>query len=134
MKAKALIEFLDGVLKPGEFRDYAPNGLQVEGRENISSIVLGVSASLGLLEAAAVKGADAVLVHHGWFWRGEDARIVGVKGRRIRSLIENGMNLIGYHLPLDAHPEVGNNAELARVLGLSIDTRAGNPFGPHDGG
>ena len=90
MKAKALIEFLDGVLKPGEFRDYAPNGLQVEGRENISSIVLGVSASLGLLEAAAAKGADAVLVHHGWFWRGEDARIVGVKGRRIRCLIENG--------------------------------------------
>ena len=125
MKTRALIEFLDGVLKTGEFRDYAPNGLQVEGRENISSIVLGVSASLGLIEAAAAKGADAVLVHHGWFWRGEDARIVGVKGRRIRCLIENGMNLIGYHLPLDAHPEVGNNAELARVLGLSIDTRAG---------
>lgn len=125
MRVKELIEYLDGLLTPGEFKDYAPNGLQVEGRDEVKRIVLGVSASLGLIEAARDRGADTVLVHHGWFWRGEDPRICGVKGRRIRTLLESGMNLVAYHLPLDAHPEVGNNAELARVLGLSVETRTG---------
>lgn len=125
MQVQALIRHLDEYLRAGEFRDYAPNGLQVEGRQEVSRIVLGVSASLGLIEAAARRGADAVLVHHGWFWKGESPRICGTRGKRIRRLIESGMNLIAYHLPLDAHEEVGNNAELARVLGLSIDVRAG---------
>ncbi|MDO5531287.1 Nif3-like dinuclear metal center hexameric protein [Sutterella sp.] len=125
MKTRDLIAYLDELLVPGEFKDYAPNGLQVEGRGEVNRIVLGVSASLGLIEAARERRADAVLVHHGWFWRGEDARITGVKGRRVRTLIESEMNLIAYHLPLDAHAEVGNNAELARVLGLSIESRTG---------
>lgn len=125
MKVKALIDYLDECLKPGEFRDYAPNGLQVEGRGEVRRIVLGVSASLGLIREAARRNADAVLVHHGWFWRGEDPRITGVKGARVRALIESGLSLIAYHLPLDAHPEVGNNAELARVLGLCVEARAG---------
>lgn len=125
MKVTALIDYLDECLKPEEFRDYAPNGLQVEGRGEVMRIVLGVTASLGLIREAARRRADAVLVHHGWFWRGEDPRITGVKGARVRALIDAGLNLIAYHLPLDTHPEVGNNAELARVLGLSIETRTG---------
>lgn len=126
MRVRTLVEYLDEYLHAGDFRDYAPNGLQVEGSAEVNKIVLGVTASLGLIEAAAERGAQAVLVHHGWFWKGEDARIVGVKGRRVRRLIESGLNLIAYHLPLDAHEEVGNNAELARVLGLSVETRAGD--------
>lgn len=125
MKVSALIEHLNGLLKPEEFRDYAPNGLQVEGRGEVRRIVLGVTASLGLIKAAAERKADMVLVHHGWFWRGEDPRLVGMKGRRVRALLSAGMNLAAYHLPLDAHPEFGNNAELARLLGLTVEARAG---------
>ena len=95
------------------FRDYCPNGLQVEGRVEVAHVVTGVTASLALLEAAVAVNADLVLVHHGYFWRGEDPRVIGPRQRRLKSLLENEINLLAYHLPLDAHPELGNNAGLA---------------------
>ena len=125
MRIQELTQYLDTYLRAGEFHDYAPNGLQVEGTREVEHIVLGVSASLGLIDEAARLGADVVLVHHGWFWKGESPRIAGVKGCRIRHLMQSGMHLVGYHLPLDAHETVGNNAELARVLGLTIESRHG---------
>ena len=125
MRIQELTEYLDTYLRAGEFHDYAPNGLQVEGTREVKHIVLGVSASLGLIDEAARRGADVVLVHHGWFWKGESPRIAGVKGCRIRHLMQSGMHLVGYHLPLDAHETVGNNAELARLLGLTIESRHG---------
>ena len=112
-------ERLNQLLRPEAFNDYCPNGLQVEGRADISHIVSGVTASLALIEAAAAAGADALLVHHGYFWRGEDPRLVGVKGERIRRLLSAGINLYAYHLPLDCHPTLGNNAALGRIMGVS---------------
>lgn len=102
MRIQELTQYLDTYLRAGEFHDYAPNGLQVEGTREVEHIVLGVSASLGLIDEAARLGADVVLVHHGWFWKGESPRIAGVKGCRIRHLMQSGMHLVGYHLPLDA--------------------------------
>ena len=107
------------------FRDYCPNGLQVEGRAQVSHIVSGVTASQALLEAAIERGADMVLVHHGYFWRGEDARIVGTRQRRIKTLLAHDLNLFAYHLPLDAHPVMGNNAQLGKRLGFSDEGRFG---------
>ncbi len=114
-----LLRTLDGWLQPERFRDYAPNGLQVEGRDAIRRVVCGVTASAALLDKAAELGADAVLVHHGWFWRNEDPRLLGWRRERMRRVLAADINLIAYHLPLDAHPEWGNNAQLARVLGLT---------------
>ncbi len=113
-----LVAYADELLAVGEFTDYCPNGLQVEGRPEVARIVGGVSASQALLDEAAARGVDLVLVHHGWFWRGEDACIVGIKRRRLATLLRHDIGLLAYHLPLDAHPELGNNAQLARVLGL----------------
>lgn len=113
-----LTEYLATTLDINRFRDYCPNGLQVEGRVRVAHIVTGVTASLALLDAAHAAGADAVLVHHGYFWRGEDMRIVGHRQRRIKLLLSNDINLFAYHLPLDAHPVLGNNAQLAGRLGL----------------
>ena len=113
-----LTAFLDDLLEPGRFRDYCPNGLQVEGREDISRLVTGVTASQALLEAAIERNADAILVHHGYFWKSEDPRIVGIKAQRIRSLIAHDINLFAYHLPLDWHMELGNNATLGRLMGI----------------
>lgn len=110
--------YLDELLDSARFEDYAPNGIQVEGRPEVRRIVGGVTASLALLEAAAADRADAVLVHHGWFWRNEDPRVRGMKGRRMQALMNAGMSLIAYHLPLDAHPVLGNNARLAHALGI----------------
>lgn len=121
----AIERHLTTTLDINRFRDYCPNGLQVEGRERIRSIVTGVTASMALLEAAQAHGADMVLVHHGYFWRGEDPRVVGPRQRRLRLLLANEINLFAYHLPLDAHPELGNNAQLARVLGFAPDGRFG---------
>lgn len=115
------------------FKDYCPNGLQVEGKTHIRRIVTGVTASEALLRAAIDLQADAVLVHHGWFWRGEDPRVRGPRRTRMRLVLENELNLFGYHLPLDAHPELGNNAMLARKLGLAPERDGqGQPitFGP----
>jgi dinuclear metal center YbgI/SA1388 family protein len=117
---------LDQLLEPGRFSDYCPNGLQVEGRERVRRIVTGVTASEALLRAAIDAGADAVLVHHGYFWRGEDARVVGTRRNRLKLLLQHDLNLFAYHLPLDAHAELGNNAQLARVLGWSVDGRFGD--------
>ncbi len=111
--------FLDALLTPARFEDYCPNGLQVEGREEVHHLVTGVTASQALLNAARERGADAILVHHGYFWRGEDSRITGMKAARLRTLIAAEMSLFAYHLPLDCHPEYGNNATLGRLMGVS---------------
>lgn len=125
-----LVHWLDTYLDSPRFKDYCPNGLQVEGAETIRHIVTGVTASLALLEAAVERGADTVLVHHGWFWKNEDERIRGMKKKRIAFALQHDLNLIAYHLPLDAHPEVGNNSQLARVLGFQHDLDAnGLPLG-----
>ena len=125
MQRAELDAYLDQYLDVAKFRDYCPNGLQVEGNAIVERIVTGVTASLELIERAIESRADALLVHHGYFWRGEDQRIVGVKRGRIARLLDNDLNLYAFHLPLDAHAEVGNNAALARVLGLEIDGRTG---------
>src|SRR4051794_27577323 len=116
---------LDQLLQPARFKDYGPNGLQVEGGDSVRRIVSGVTASRALIEAAIADGADTLLVHHGLFWRGQDGRITGWMKQRLALLLAHDMNLFAYHLPLDAHPELGNNAQLARVLGLSADARFG---------
>ncbi|MGX8940476.1 type 2 GTP cyclohydrolase I [Symbiopectobacterium sp. Eva_TO] len=102
------------------FQDYAPNGLQVEGRDNVQRIITGVTASQALLDVAVAQQADAVLVHHGYFWKNESPVISGMKRRRLKTLLANDINLYGYHLPLDAHPELGNNACLAALLDITV--------------
>jgi dinuclear metal center YbgI/SA1388 family protein len=118
-------KYLEQTLDINRFRDYCPNGMQVEGRATIGKIVTGVTASLALVEAAIAEEADAILVHHGYFWRGEDARVIGTKQRRLKLLLANDINLFAYHLPLDMHPEFGNNAQLAQRLGLTEQGRFG---------
>ncbi|MDR2112122.1 MAG: Nif3-like dinuclear metal center hexameric protein, partial [Candidatus Accumulibacter sp.] len=116
MKREELVRYLDQLLESARFRDYCPNGLQVEGAGEIRRIVAGVSACQALVDAAAERGADALLAHHGWFWRGEDGRVTGFRRTRLQTLLAKDINLIAYHLPLDAHPELGNNARLAALL------------------
>jgi len=116
---------LRGLLACDRFKDYGPNGLQVEGRREIRRIVSGVTASLALIDAAIEAGADAILVHHGLFWRGQDGRLTGWLKARVARLMRHDINLFAYHLPLDAHAELGNNAQLARVLGLRSEGRFG---------
>lgn len=111
---------LNAELKPEQVKDYSPNGLQVQGRDNVQTIVTGVTACQDLIDKAIEYQADAILVHHGYFWRGESQSIRGMKYQRIKMLIENGINLYGYHLPLDIHPTLGNNAQLAKRLGIEI--------------
>ncbi|MCD0498285.1 Nif3-like dinuclear metal center hexameric protein [Achromobacter sp. MY14] len=113
-----LASWLDDILQAARFKDYCPNGLQVEGRSEVGHIITGVTASEALLRAAVERGADAVLVHHGWMWRNEDRRVIGTRRTRMALALKNDLNLYAYHLPLDAHPSLGNNAQLARVLGL----------------
>ncbi len=120
MQLSELCEFCDDFLEAAEFNDYCPNGLQVEANPAVENIVCGVTASQALIEAAVAAGADTLIVHHGYFWKGEAQPITGVKGRRIAALIRNRINLLAYHLPLDAHPEVGNNVQLARVMGWPV--------------
>lgn len=124
--ADALLRYFDDLLDAGSFRDYCPNGLQVEGERAVRTLVSGVTASAALLRAAAALRADAVLVHHGWFWRGEDPRIVGSRRERFRLAIDSGIHLFAYHLPLDAHPDVGNNARLGLSMGWKTDARVGD--------
>lgn len=125
MNIKELMDYTGQILEVERFRDYCPNGLQVEGRQEVNNIVTGVTASMALLQAAQKVGADLVLVHHGYFWRNEDPRIIGIKHKRIRFLLEHQLNLAAYHLPLDAHPVLGNNAQLALRLGLQVEGSAG---------
>ncbi|MBN7771216.1 Nif3-like dinuclear metal center hexameric protein [Marinobacter daepoensis] len=105
-------------LKPENFQDYCPNGLQIEGKDEVATIITGVTASQALIDAAVDAGADMILVHHGYFWKGEEQAIRGIKRRRIKQLLDNDINLVAYHLPLDDHPDYGNNRQLARVLGI----------------
>ena len=107
------------------FKDYGPNGLQVEGRAEVGRVVSGVTANLALIEAAVAAQADLIVVHHGLFWRGQDGRITGWLRRRLALLLAHDINLLAYHLPLDAHPECGNNAQLGQRLGLRADARFG---------
>ena len=120
-----LVRYCDELLLAAKFSDYAPNGLQVEGRTQIAKLVTGVTASQALIDAAVAARADALLVHHGFFWKGESPVVTGLKRHRLGALIENNISLIAYHLPLDAHPDLGNNAQLARVLGLTVEGRFG---------
>ncbi|MGR5293729.1 Nif3-like dinuclear metal center hexameric protein [Vibrio mediterranei] len=119
---------LNEKLSPQLIKDYCPNGLQVEGASEIKKVVTGVTASQALIDYAVSVNADALLVHHGYFWKGEPEAIRGMKGKRIRTLIRNDVNLYGYHLPLDIHPELGNNARLAELLDIEvIDGLEGHP-------
>lgn len=120
-----ITRYIDDLLKVSQFKDYCPNGLQVEGRTDIAHIVSGVTASQALIEAAIEQRADVLLVHHGYFWKGEEPCITGLKRKRIVRLLENDINLLAYHLPLDAHPELGNNAQLAQKLALQVEGTAG---------
>jgi dinuclear metal center YbgI/SA1388 family protein len=115
-----LVSFLDNTLTPEMYRDYCPNGLQIEGRQQVKKIVTGVTASQALIDKAIESNADLILVHHGFFWKGEDSRIQGMKKKRIKALLDNDISLMAYHLPLDAHPEFGNNARLAKLLGIEV--------------
>ncbi|WP_085318141.1 Nif3-like dinuclear metal center hexameric protein [Derxia lacustris] len=127
MERQALADYLDRLLDCARFKDYCPNGLQVQGRPRIGRIVTGVTASLALLEAAIAANADAVLVHHGYFWRNESPRVTGRLHARLRALLVADISLFAYHLPLDAHPRLGNNAQLGAALGLDIHGNAGEP-------
>ncbi|MBQ0742043.1 MAG: Nif3-like dinuclear metal center hexameric protein [Pseudomonas sp.] len=115
-----LVEYCNTLLDSAAFQDYCPNGLQVEGREQIRKLVTGVTASQAMVDAAVAAGADILLVHHGYFWKGESAPITGIKQRRLKGLLGNDVNLLAYHLPLDVHASLGNNAQLARLMGWSI--------------
>lgn len=125
MLLKELCDYNASLLQTGLFKDYSPNGLQVEGRMEVRRIATGVSASQYLLDAAIAWGADAILVHHGYFWRNEDPAITGIKKRRLARLLDNDVSLLAYHLPLDAHPELGNNALLGKLLGMTEQARFG---------
>ncbi|MFA3790435.1 Nif3-like dinuclear metal center hexameric protein [Aliiglaciecola sp. SL4] len=117
---QTLLTYLNQLLKPEKVKDYCPNGLQVEGASEIRTIITGVTASQALIDRAVELNADAILVHHGYFWRGENPCIVGMKRQRIKQLINNEINLYAYHLPLDIHPELGNNAQLANRLNIDV--------------
>lgn len=121
----ALERQLNQWLEPARFKDYGPNGLQVEGRAEVGRLVCGVTASLALIDAAIEAGADAILVHHGLFWRGQDGRVTGWMKQRLARLLRHDINLFAYHLPLDAHAELGNNAQLGQRLGWTADGRFG---------
>ncbi|MFT5781242.1 MAG: dinuclear metal center YbgI/SA1388 family protein [Pseudomonas sp.] len=116
-----LVEELERYLSAAKVADFCPNGLQVEGRPQVRRIVSGVTASQALLDAAVELEADVVLVHHGYFWKGENPCVVGLKQRRLKTLLANDMSLLAYHLPLDIHPQVGNNVQLAQRLGLVVE-------------
>lgn len=120
MTTTELTNYLNTLLKTDEFNDYCPNGLQVDADRPISHIITGVTACQALIDQAIEENAQAILVHHGYFWKGEPAPLVGMKGKRIRTLMQNGISLIAYHLPLDAHPVLGNNAQLANAFGMKI--------------
>lgn len=121
-----MVGYTQMLLEAGRFKDYGPNGLQVEGRPAIHKLITGVTASLALIEAAIEQEADAILVHHGLFWRGQDGRVTGWMRQRLSRLLAHDINLIAYHLPLDAHDSLGNNAQWGQRLGLTADARFGD--------
>ncbi|WP_413734687.1 type 2 GTP cyclohydrolase I [Sodalis sp. RH21] len=120
MRNIELEQLINELLNTTAFQDYAPNGLQVEGRGDVRRIVTGVTACQALLDAAVAHGADAVLAHHGYFWKNESPVVTGMKQRRLKTLLNNDINLYAWHLPLDAHPTLGNNAQLAAVLDITV--------------
>ena len=120
LRSKELITYLDNLLNSNSYQDYQPNGLQVEGQHEVRKIISGVTACQELIDEAVAYKADTILVHHGFFWKGEDNPIVGVKKRRLETLLNNNINLIAYHLPLDFHSELGNNVQFARQLKINI--------------
>jgi len=124
-----LLAYLDQTLAPSKIKDYCPNGLQVEGTDSITKIVTGVTACQALVDAAVAANADVLLVHHGYFWKGESPTITSLKRKRIKALLDGDINLIAYHLPLDIHPTLGNNAQLASLFGIENTTglEVGNP-------
>ena len=126
-----LESYLNKLLSVNDFDDYCPNGLQIEGRNQIRKIICGVSASQALIDYAVKENADAVMVHHGYFWKGEEATIRHMKKKRIKTLLSHDMSLFAYHLPLDAHSEFGNNVQLAKLLGLKVEC-ALEKLGEHD--
>ena len=136
MERNELVSHLHNLLQVDRFRDYGPNGLQVEGRAEVRTLVSGVTASLALIDAAIEQGADAILVHHGLFWRGQDGRVTGWMKQRLARLLAHDINLLAYHLPLDAHESLGNNAQWGQRLGLVADRRFGEQdlgfIGPAD--
>jgi len=113
-----LVEYCDQTLDASRFSDYCPNGLQVEGRSEVTRLVCAVTANQSVVDAAVAANADVLLVHHGYFWRGEAPQVVGMKRRRLHALLDAGISLLAYHLPLDAHPTLGNNAQLGRRLDI----------------
>lgn len=117
---KELLNYLNTLLRPEKIHDYCPNGLQVEGKPQISNLVTGVTASEALIDAAIDLKADAILVHHGYFWKGENPCVIGMKRRRLKKLLTHDINLFAYHLPLDIHSELGNNAQLAKRLSIKV--------------
>lgn len=125
MRREELVDYLDRLLEPGKFRDYCPNGLQVEGRRQLARVVTGVTASQALLDAAVAVDADTIIVHHGYFWKGEDGRVTGIRRKRLATLLSHDINLLAYHLPLDAHPKLGNNAQWAERMGWLPEGRFG---------
>ena len=120
MQRIELEKYLNQLLKPEQIKDYAPNGLQIQGAEQISKIITGVTASQALIDKAIVEKADAIIVHHGYFWKNESYVIRGMKHKRIKALLDNNINLFAYHLPLDIHPTLGNNAQLAKLLNIKV--------------
>ncbi|WP_374663724.1 Nif3-like dinuclear metal center hexameric protein [Acinetobacter sp.] len=128
-----IIQWCNQTLKSHEFKDYAPNGLQIEGKSEVNKILCAVTASQDAIDAAIAQGADLLLVHHGYFWKGEPYPITGMRGKRIKSLIQHDISLVGYHLPLDSHPILGNNAAIADLLQLerieALDPSERNPIG-----
>ena len=128
-----IIQWCDDTLKAAEFKDYAPNGLQIEGKTEVRKILCAVTASQDAIDAAIAQNVDLLLVHHGYFWKGEAYPITGMRGKRIKSLIQNDISLVGYHLPLDSHPTLGNNAAIADILELEkiepLDSSERYPIG-----
>src|SRR5690625_3265522 len=116
-----LEQWLEQLLQCHQYRDYCPNGLQLQGTKQIRHIVTGVTASLALIEKAIEQGADTLIVHHGWFWKNEDPCIVGMKQKRIATALKHGLNIFAYHLPLDGHPKLGNNTQLGYKLGFEAE-------------
>ena len=123
------VQYLQALLKPEQIKDFCPNGLQIQGAEEVTNIVTGVTATEALIDEAIALKADTILVHHGYFWKGENQTLTGMKYQRIKKLLDHNINLFAYHLPLDIHPELGNNAQLAKLLGIKITgpLELGNP-------
>lgn len=130
MQRREFEQFLTELLKPAQVKDFCPNGLQVQGNHEVNNIVTGVTATEALIDEAIARKADTILVHHGYFWKSENQTITGMKFNRIKKLLENNINLFAYHLPLDIHPELGNNAQLAKLLGIKTTgpLELGNPL------